>query len=189
MSAPLLVTADEVNCLIFAYLQDSGAQFITISRNDILTPKAMLTGFQHSAFAIRVEGRLEQSSHFSKHIPRGELVELLSKALLYVEVETHWKGNSMTSTCQTGFSLLEPHFCSATAKPKGSAPAARSSTTKEQTNGDSGAKRKADSPTTTEDAHVEKRARRSAEAMDVDTSTVQEPESPFIGWCEIITGS
>jgi transducin (beta)-like 1 len=48
-----------------------------------------------------------------KHIPRGELIELLIKALLYTEVEAHWRGNNdMTGNCTTGFSLLETHVCS-----------------------------------------------------------------------------
>jgi transducin (beta)-like 1 len=48
-----------------------------------------------------------------KHIPRGELIELLIKALLYTEVEAHWRGNNdMTGNCTTGFSLLESHVCS-----------------------------------------------------------------------------
>jgi transducin (beta)-like 1 len=48
-----------------------------------------------------------------KHIPRGELIELLIKALLYTEVEAHWRGNNdMTGNCTTGFSLLETHACS-----------------------------------------------------------------------------
>lgn len=48
----------------------------------------------------------------SRHIPRGELLDLLSKALLYIEVEAHWRGDSMTANCKSGFSLLEPHVCS-----------------------------------------------------------------------------
>jgi transducin (beta)-like 1 len=48
-----------------------------------------------------------------KQIPRGELIELLIKALLYTEVEAHWRGNNdMTGNCGTGFTLLETHVCS-----------------------------------------------------------------------------
>ncbi|PCH34026.1 WD40 repeat-like protein [Wolfiporia cocos MD-104 SS10] len=92
MAGPMKITADEVNCLIHAYFEDSG--------------------FQHSAFVLRAEGRLEQSPHYGKHIPRGELVELLCKALLYCEVEAHWRGNVMTANCKSKFSLLEKHVCS-----------------------------------------------------------------------------
>ncbi|KAJ3489592.1 hypothetical protein NLI96_g2007 [Meripilus lineatus] len=92
MVPPLMITADEVNCLIYAYFEDSG--------------------FHHSAFVLRAEGRLEHSQNAKKRIPRGELVELLSKALLYSEVEAHWKGNAMTTNCTGSFSLLDPHVCS-----------------------------------------------------------------------------
>ena len=69
-------------------------------------------GFNHSAFALRNEGRLQNSAFFQKHIPRGELVDLLSKALLYLEVESHWRNDGLTTNCKNGFSLLEPHVCS-----------------------------------------------------------------------------
>ena len=69
-------------------------------------------GFNHSAFALRNEGRLQSSPYFSKHIPRGELIELLSKALLYLEVESHWRNDELTTKCKAGFSLLEQHVCS-----------------------------------------------------------------------------
>jgi transducin (beta)-like 1 len=59
-----------------------------------------------------MEGQLERSPYALKHIPRGELVELLSKALLYLEVESHWKGDTLASNCKSRFSLLEPHVCS-----------------------------------------------------------------------------
>lgn len=45
------------------------------------------------------------------HIARGELVELLSKALLYSEVEAHWRGTDYTTNCKVPFSILGPHIC------------------------------------------------------------------------------
>src|ERR1700733_6672127 len=112
-----------------------------------------------------MEGRLDKSPHFSKHIPRGELVELLSKALLYVEVEAHLKGDPMTTNCKTGFSLLEPHICSLDPKAKSVHPPPRPTPREKEPepntkiNGDTGTKRKADGPSVG-DGHVEKRARR-----------------------------
>ncbi|KAJ3509698.1 hypothetical protein NLJ89_g5083 [Agrocybe chaxingu] len=91
-AAPIVITADEINCLIYSYFQDAG--------------------FNHSAFALRNEGRLQNSPYFAKHIQRGELIELLGKALLYLEVESHWRGDELTTNCKSGFSLLEPHVCS-----------------------------------------------------------------------------
>lgn len=72
-----------------------------------------IPGFFHTAFSLRAEGRLEQSEHFNEYIPRGELVELLTKALLYIEVETHCKGDGLVTDCQTPFSLLKRHECTA----------------------------------------------------------------------------
>lgn len=68
-------------------------------------------GFHHAAFAIKSEGHLDRSPNFSKHIPRGELVDLLSKALLYIEVETHWNEGSLALNCRAPFSLLDKHAC------------------------------------------------------------------------------
>ncbi|KIY50650.1 WD40 repeat-like protein [Fistulina hepatica ATCC 64428] len=86
------ITSDEVNCLIHSYLQDSG--------------------FQHSSFSLYNEARLKESPNVHKHIRRGELVELLSKALTYTEVEHHWKDGQLEQNCKAPFSLLEPHTCS-----------------------------------------------------------------------------
>ena len=110
MVQPFLITADEVNCLIHSYFQDSGTSPCREQQ-----PQCLLTspaGFVHSAFVLHAEGRLDKSSHFGRHVPRGELIELLSKALLYSEVEAHWRGNAMTTNCKTNFSLLERHVCS-----------------------------------------------------------------------------
>lgn len=174
MSAPLLVTAEEINCLIFAYLQDSGKSQSHTHRLARFFLTCHYPGFQHAAFAIRMEGKLDQTPHFNKHIPRGELVELLSKALLYVEVEAHWKADAMTTNCKTGFSLLETHVCSLDPKAKSSSVHKLATTTtarsNEQTNGDPGNKRKADEPTK-EDTPLEKRAKRNADDMDVDSTT------------------
>jgi transducin (beta)-like 1 len=81
-------------------------------RIHIVRANAVHTGFVHSAFVLRAEGHLEKSVHYGKHVPRGELVELLSKALLYSEAEAHWKGNAMTNNCKAPFSILDQHVCS-----------------------------------------------------------------------------
>jgi transducin (beta)-like 1 len=123
------------------------------------------------------ESHLKESEHFGKHIRRGELVELLAKALLYVEVETHWKADELSTKCQTGFSLLRPHICSAEPPPprptwsESSAPPLITVQT-HQLDGlleaGSSAKRKAvtASPAVEPEPHTEKRRRR-----DVDPPT------------------
>ena len=112
---PLIqITADEVNHIIYSYLLDSGKQPFASrpSGYAVVLTGCLRPGFLHTAFALRAEGRLEQSNHFNDHIPRGELVELLTKALLYTEVETHCKGDGLITDCTTPFSLLKRHECS-----------------------------------------------------------------------------
>jgi transducin (beta)-like 1 len=152
MTVPITITADEVNCLIHAYFQDSG--------------------FQHSAFSLRMEGRLDHSHHIKKHIPRGELVERLSKALLYAEVEAHWKGDSFAKSCKSSFSLLERHVCSFDSSATTLlAPQQPGESNIAMLASEPGVKRKSISPST-EDGRAEKRARKEAEdnhaAMAVD---------------------
>lgn len=124
-----------------------------------------------------MEARLEQSPHFSKQIPRGELVDLLSKALLYVEVEAHWKGDTMTTNCKTPFSLLEQHTCSIDSKSKTNVKSTNVSSRPDKdpiqilkSNGDGSAKRKADTPSTDDGRLETKRPRRESEDMAVDTT-------------------
>jgi transducin (beta)-like 1 len=125
-----------------------------------------------------MEGRLESTPHFAKHIPRGELVELLTKALLYVEVESHWKGDKLDSNCKTTFSLLEPHICSrdtnTSSKPKPPPPkttivASEGDSLLVQTNGAlDGKNTKMHSNSLDDDERPAKRARIESEDMDID---------------------
>lgn len=119
-----------------------------------------------------MEGRLDHSHHLKKYIPRGELLELLSKALLYTEVEAHWKGDRLASNCKNGFSLLERHVCSFDAnEPLVQTGQPNGESTSPSVAGDTGNKRKSITPSS-EDGHIEKRARRAVEdresAMTID---------------------
>ncbi|KAI0308326.1 WD40 repeat-like protein [Multifurca ochricompacta] len=179
-AAPITINADEVNCLIYVYLKDSG--------------------FQHTAFSLLNEGGLQHSVHLEKNIPRGELIELLIKALLYTEVEAHWRGNNdMTGNCTTGFSLLETHVCSLnpnvkpTVKLSSSNPASApvimappSASASEHS--EATQKRKASTPVA-EEGHLDKRQRTAeADSMEVEEKNtdgastlllrVKSPKSP-----------
>ncbi|KZV82358.1 WD40 repeat-like protein [Exidia glandulosa HHB12029] len=89
--------AEEINCLVYNYLMDSG--------------------FEHAAFVLRAESPLGASPFAKAYVKRGLLVELLAKALLYTEVEAHWKdGAAFPVTCKAPFSLLKKHVCSSVAK-------------------------------------------------------------------------
>ncbi|KAF9469758.1 WD40-repeat-containing domain protein [Collybia nuda] len=178
MVDPIRIAAEEVNCLIYAYLQDSG--------------------YTHAAFAIRMESKLDRSPLISKHIPRGELIDLLSKSLLYLEVESHWKGDALSVNCKTPFSLLEPHKCSlehtsvSAMQPPSISIAPLPEPTPAlalKTNGNVEASKRKSSPTVGSiEGPAEKRAKRDSDDMEIDSSSESskakpssaEPEKPPI---------
>ncbi|KAI6031541.1 hypothetical protein BKA83DRAFT_392169 [Pisolithus microcarpus] len=131
----------------------------------ILIDLILQPGFQHSAFTLRMEGRLDNSHHIKKHIPCGELVELLGKALLYGEVEAHWKEDGLANNCRIRLSLLERHACSFDSDEQPHPPTqpnGRSSSL--AVFGDTKNKRKSATPSSdSEDGHVKKLARREDE--------------------------
>ncbi|VDC06227.1 unnamed protein product [Peniophora sp. CBMAI 1063] len=91
---PFNISADEVNCLVHAYLRDCG--------------------FEHAAFSLRSEARLEKSNNFQKQVPHGELVDLLGRALLFNSVENHPAGRQ---GCNVPITLLDKHACSFGGRP------------------------------------------------------------------------
>ncbi|KIL71635.1 hypothetical protein M378DRAFT_64518 [Amanita muscaria Koide BX008] len=156
MVEQIRITADEINCLVYAFLMDSG--------------------FTHSAFTLRAEAQLDHSPLFHKHIVRGQLVELLCKALLYLEVEHHWKNNQVTLNCTAEFSLLGSHQCSSDATAK-TVPIAHFPIAQElaafQGNGISGletASKRKDSSMTVDES-LEKSAKPDAEDLHADSSS------------------
>lgn len=110
-----------------------------------------------------MEGRLDHSNLIKKHIPRGELVERLSRALLYAEVEAHWKADSFAKNCKSSFSLLERHVCSTDPDTTTLlAPQQPGESNVAMLAAETGIKRKSISPST-EDGRAEKRARKEVE--------------------------
>ena len=55
-------------------------------------------GFIHSAFTLKAEARLDSTRFREMIVRRGELVDLLAKALLYTQVEAHYKQVVILST-------------------------------------------------------------------------------------------
>lgn len=165
------MSADEINCLVYSFLIDSGKH--TFTEHLPLFTTLFSAGFKHSAFSLCMEGRLESSINFRKHIPRGELVDLLGKSLLYREVESHWKADHLATHCKAGFSLLDPHVCSLE-PPKQQLPPLLALGyvqyplgQSNRPNNTNDGKRKA-SPLSGKDVPAEKRPRRDADGMDVD---------------------
>ncbi|EJD51933.1 WD40 repeat-like protein [Auricularia subglabra TFB-10046 SS5] len=88
--------ATEINYIIYAYLVDAG--------------------FEHAAYNLRSEARLDTSNYKKTYLKRHTLIDLLAKALLYVEVETHWREDGRSVHCTAPFSLLKKHVCATGSK-------------------------------------------------------------------------
>jgi len=88
----LKITAEEVNFLIYQYLEE--------------------TGYKHSAFAFKFEASLTKSAYNESRVPPGLLLMYLEKALLLLQMETHLnKDDDEVIVCNQPFSLLNPHAC------------------------------------------------------------------------------
>lgn len=64
----MAVTSDEINLLVYRYLQESG--------------------FVHSAFSFGHESLVTRSTISGADVPPGALITLIQKGLQYVEIET-----------------------------------------------------------------------------------------------------
>ena len=83
------VTSDEVNFLIYRYLQESG--------------------FSHSAFTFAYESLVTKSAVTAGDLPPGALISLLQKGLQYVEIEAHLNEDGSKRDCPDPFALLMPY--------------------------------------------------------------------------------
>lgn len=94
------LTSDEVNLLVYRYLQESG--------------------FIHSAFSFGNESHIFRtaSSNVSKDIQPGALINFLQKGLLYLEAETHLQEDGSELQCLEPFSLVTNHVCKYKSKTK-----------------------------------------------------------------------
>ena len=86
-----MASSDEVNLLVYRYLQESG--------------------FAHSAFTFAHESLVARSAVADSEVPPGALLAFLQKGLSYVEVETHLQEDGSERACEEPFRLLAPHVC------------------------------------------------------------------------------
>lgn len=85
------INSDEVNFLIYRYLQESG--------------------LAHSAFTFAHESLVARSVVADSEVPPGALLSFLQKGLQYVEIETHLQEDGTERACDEPFYLLSPHVC------------------------------------------------------------------------------
>lgn len=88
----LQITAEEINFIIYQYLQESG--------------------FSHSAYTFGKESNIIENKYRHFHIPAGMLIVFLEKALTLIHIETHYNEGEDMVVCNEPFSLLNPHHCS-----------------------------------------------------------------------------
>jgi len=99
------ITSDEVNYLIYRYLQESG--------------------FQHTAYTFGYESLIANSNINGSEVPPGALISYLQKGLQYKEIETHLGETGQEVMCNEPFVLLIPHVCQVKKKALGEAPIAQ----------------------------------------------------------------
>jgi len=104
------ISSDDVNYLIFRYLQEAG--------------------FQHSAFTFGNES-LIANQNIGNEVPTGALISFLQKGLQYKEIETHIGENGQEINCDEPFTLLSPHLCQNKKKEKESSSAIQIKSKKE----------------------------------------------------------
>jgi transducin (beta)-like 1 len=85
------INSDEVNYLVYRYLQESG--------------------FLHAAFTFAHESLVARSVAADSEVPAGALLSFLQKGLQYVEVEAHLAEDGSERQCDEPFHLLAPHVC------------------------------------------------------------------------------
>ncbi|KAJ4460103.1 putative transducin family protein / WD-40 repeat family protein [Paratrimastix pyriformis] len=85
------VSSDELNFLIYRYLQESG--------------------FLHSAFTFGNESLITRSNLIGTELPVGSLIKFVQKGLQYTEIEAHVAEDGSEVKCTESFSLIAPHVC------------------------------------------------------------------------------
>lgn len=85
------MTSDEVNYLIYRYLQENG--------------------FLHSAFTFAYESQITKSNLITSNVPSGALIAFMQKGLQYVGIESHVNCDGEEKECGEEVNLLNPHCC------------------------------------------------------------------------------
>jgi transducin (beta)-like 1 len=87
------ISSDEINFLIYRYLQENG--------------------FSHTAFAFAHESLVIRSSVAQVELPAGALITFLQKGLEYVGIEEHINEDGSVREFDGNYSLLSPFICEA----------------------------------------------------------------------------
>lgn len=80
-------SSDEVNFLVYRYLQESGMFTINAQLKSHLQHFLPYAGFNHSAYTFGIESHISQSNINGALVPPAALLLMLQKGLQYTEAE------------------------------------------------------------------------------------------------------
>ena len=81
-------TSDEVNYLIYRYLQESGRSLFSFSTCfSIIINSFAVEGFTHSAYVFGVESHISQTNINGTLVPPAALLNVIQKGLQFTEAE------------------------------------------------------------------------------------------------------
>ncbi|KAH8554684.1 WD40-repeat-containing domain protein [Umbelopsis sp. PMI_123] len=90
------LTSEEINYLVFRYLQESG--------------------FRYSSYTFQHESQIHKSEYRNANVQPGALVDVLHKGLQYIDIETHLDEDGNEIECDVPMTLLGPHRCEVSKK-------------------------------------------------------------------------
>ena len=107
MSDDVSLTSNNINLLIYSYLQETG-QSLTSGSDKNFTLVHYVKGLTHSSFTFLQESRLQDATIKHKKlldftVSPNLLIRLLHKGLLYAQAEALWKGEKATSLLELDF--------------------------------------------------------------------------------------
>jgi transducin (beta)-like 1 len=80
-------SSDEVNFLVYRYLQESGELKCLQAPPIRFANVKFLTGFLHSAYMFGIESHISQSNINGALVPPAALLSIIQKGLQYTEAE------------------------------------------------------------------------------------------------------
>lgn len=80
-------SSDEVNFLVYRYLQESGELEGKPNQSTSITHVDLLLGFLHSAYMFGIESHISQSNINGALVPPAALLSIIQKGLQYTEAE------------------------------------------------------------------------------------------------------
>lgn len=102
------ITAEDINYLIFRYLQESGADTqktrMPMIANQVET-EAQCAGMIHTAYAFEIESQVGKADVAHEDIDNGCLIKLLQRGLQYMELEAN--ADSSTFEVLTAADILK----------------------------------------------------------------------------------